>query len=174
MKIVIVRHGQVPHNIKTIYTAKDESFTEEGIIQAKILGEELSKYLFDVAYCSPLIRCKETCNYIVKDKKKIIYDERLIERDESGLEGISIEGINTSNYWNYYCTDYDDKTENVQVFFKRVYSFIDSLKKENYENVLVVAHNGVSKAFRGYFCGINDGNFYKKGLKNGEFWEFEL
>lgn len=39
-------------------------------------------------------------------------------------------------------------------FFKRVYNFLNELKNTDYENVLVVAHNGVSKAFIGYFEGI--------------------
>jgi broad specificity phosphatase PhoE len=37
-----------------------------------------------------------------------------------------------------------------------------------------VAHSGVSKAFSGYFEGIQDGKFLNRGLKNCEIKEYEL
>ena len=52
---------------------------------------------------------------------------------------------------------------------------LNELKTKKYNNVLVVAHSGVSKAFYGYFNGIpEDGKFLKLGLKNGEIAEYEL
>ena len=62
----------------------------------------------------------------------------------------------------------------VQIFFKRVYDFLDELKLKDYENVLIVAHSGVSKAFSGYFEGINDGHFLNRRLKNCEIKMYEL
>lgn len=47
-------------------------------------------------------------------------------------------------------------------------------QNEDYENVLIVAHSGVSKAFSGYFEGIQDGKFLNRGLKNCEIKEYEL
>ena len=44
----------------------------------------------------------------------------------------------------------------------------------DYKSVLIVAHSGVSKAFSGYFDGIQDGKFLKRGLKNCEIKEYEL
>ena len=51
---------------------------------------------------------------------------------------------------------------------------LDELKQKDYENVLIIAHSGVSKAFSGYFDGIQDGKFLKRGLKNCEIKEYEL
>ena len=56
----------------------------------------------------------------------------------------------------------------------RVHNFLDDLKKEDYESVLIVAHSGVSKAFNGYFEGIKDGMFLDRGLKNCEIKEYEI
>lgn len=47
-------------------------------------------------------------------------------------------------------------------------------QNEDYENVLIVAHSGVSKAFSGYFEGIQDGKFLNRELKNCEIKEYEL
>ena len=52
--------------------------------------------------------------------------------------------------------------------------FLDELKNKDYENVLIVAHSGVSKAFSGYFEGIQDGKFLNRGLKNCEIKMYEL
>ena len=65
-------------------------------------------------------------------------------------------------------------SENIKLFFKRVYNFLDELKTKDYDNVLIVAHSGVSKAFSWYFEGINDGKFLNRGLKNCEIKEYSL
>ena len=59
-------------------------------------------------------------------------------------------------------------------FFTRVFSFIEDLKKENFQQVLVVLHSGVSKAFSAYFEGIQDGLFLNRGLKNCEIKVYNL
>ena len=53
-------------------------------------------------------------------------------------------------------------------------NFWKSLKNKDYDIVLIVAHSGVSKAFSGYFEGIQDGKFLNRGLKNCEIKEYDL
>lgn len=81
---------------------------------------------------------------------------------------------NREEYWNYNTTIKYGTSENIKLFFKRVYNFLDELKTKDYNNVLIVAHSGVSKAFNGYFEGINDGKFLNRGLKNCEIKEYIL
>lgn len=59
-------------------------------------------------------------------------------------------------------------------FFARVFSFIEDLKKENFQQVLVVLHSGVSKVFSDYFEGIQDGLFLNRGLKHCEIKVYNL
>ena len=77
-------------------------------------------------------------------------------------------------YWDYNSKIQYGINENIQDFFKRVYDFLDELKTKDYKSVLIVAHSGVSKAFSGYFEGINDGKFLNRGLKNCEIKEYIL
>ena len=56
----------------------------------------------------------------------------------------------------------------------KIFDFWKSLKNKDYDIVLIVAHSGVSKAFSGYFEGIQNGKFLNRGLKNCEIKEYEL
>lgn len=174
MKVYIVRHGQVPHNALGQYNIKDEDLTELGVCQAKNLKDKIKNIDFDIIISSPLIRAKHTANIINNNDKKVVIDDRIRERSCGNLSGKPLEITNREEYWNYYSTMQYGTSENIKSFFERVYSFLDELKTKDYEKVLVVAHSGVSKAFNGYFCGIGDGKFLNRGLKNCEIIEYEL
>lgn len=64
--------------------------------------------------------------------------------------------------------------QKIKLFFERIYGFLDDLKTKEYENVLIVGHSGVSKAFGGYFDGMGDGKFLNRGLKNCEIRKYKL
>ena len=106
--------------------------------------------------------------------KNIVIDDRLKERDPGSLSGQPLEVTNREEYWDYYTTIQYATSENIKEFFSRVYNFLDELKTKDYRNILIVAHSGVSKAFNGYFNGINDGKFLNRGLKNCQIKEYEL
>ena len=173
MKIYIVRHGQVPHNALKQYNTSDEDLNELGIQQAEKLKDKIKDMKFDVIISSPLIRAKHTAN-IININNEIIFDDRLKERSCGDLSGKPLEITNREEYWNYNTTIQYGTSENIKLFFERVYNFLDELKTKDYNNVLIVAHSGVSKAFSGYFEGIKDGKFLNRGLKNCEIKEYEM
>lgn len=174
MKVCIVRHGQVLHNAIGQYNATDEDLTDVGVSQAIKLRDKIKDMNFDVIISSPLIRAVHTANIINIYDKKIIVDDRIKERNCGNLSGKSLNITNRDEYWNYNTTVKYGTSENIRLFFSRIYEFLDELKKKEYNSVLVVAHSGVSKAFSGYFEGINDGLFLNRGLKNCEIKEYEL
>lgn len=60
-------------------------------------------------------------------------------------------------------------------FFNKVRDFLDDLKNKDYENVLIVAHSGISKAFYAYFNRIpKDRKTLNVDLKNVEIREYNL
>ena len=174
MKVYIVRHGQVPHNALKEYNSQDEDLTELGIEQAEQLREKIKDIHFDIVISSPLLRATHTEYILTNYDDSIITDERLRERDWGTLSGQPNSVTDREEYWNYYSKIQYGINENIQDFFKRVYSFLDELKTKDYKSVLIVAHSGVSKAFSGYFEGIQDGKFLNRGLKNCEMKEYEL
>ena len=174
MKVYIVRHGQVPHNALGQYNTADEDLTELGIEQAKELRDKIKNIDFDIIISSPLNRARHTAEIININNQKIIYDDRIRERSCGNLSGKPLDVTNREEYWNYNTVLQYGTSENIKLFFKRIYSFLNELKTKGYKTVLVVAHSGVSKAFNGYFEGIQDGKFLNRGLKNCEIREYKL
>lgn len=175
MKIYLVRHGQVNHNLYKKYNREDEDLNETGIKQAEKLRKNIEKISYDIIISSPLLRARHTANIINCGNKEIIIDERLKERDPGSLSGQSIEVTDREEYWNYYSKIQYGTSENMVEFFNKVKLFLDELKGKKYKEVLIVAHSGVSKAFYGYFNGIpEDGKFLNLGLKNCEIKEYKL
>ncbi len=174
MKVYIVRHGQVQYNVLGQYNTADEDLTELGLQQAEELKDRIKNLYFDIVISSPLLRATHTAYILTNYDNSIITDERLRERSCGILSGQPLEVTNREEYWNYNSSIQYGINENIQDFFKRVFDFLDELKTKDYKSVLIVAHSGVSKAFSGYFYGIQDGKFLNRGLKNCEIKEYEL
>lgn len=176
MNIYIIRHGQVPNNVRKIkiYNNDDEDLTNEGINQAINLREKIKQIDYDIIISSPLKRATQTAEIINIKNKEIIFDDRLKERNPGNLHHIPKNYVNREEYWNFNSKLQYGTSENMKNFFGRVYDFIEDLKKKNYKNVIIVSHSGVSKAFSAYFQGINDGKFLEHGLKNCEMKEYRL
>lgn len=174
MKVYIVRHGEVPHNALKQYNNENEDLNENGIRQANELKEKIKNIEYDIIISSPLLRAKHTAQIINVNNKKILINDKLKERNPGDLSGKPLTVTDRDEYWNYNTTIRYGTSENIREFFKKIYNFLEELKKEEYESVLIVAHSGVSKAFNGYFEGIKDGMFLDRGLKNCEIKEYEI
>ncbi len=174
MKVYITRHGEVPHNALRQYNIIDEDLNDLGIKQSEELREKIKNIKFDIIIVSPLIRAKHTANIINSNNIEIMFDDRIKERNCGDLSGKPLEVTNREEYWNYNTTIQYGTSENIKLFFKRVWDFLDELKEKEYKNVLIVTHSGVSKAFSAYFKGIKDGKFLNRGLKNCEIKIYEL
>lgn len=93
LKIYLFRHGQTHYNKKGIFTGwKDSKLTKEGIKNAKTVAKKLKDQQIDVAIQTSLSRSKDTLKEVLKyhpECKKIIEDNRMIERSYGDLEGTS-------------------------------------------------------------------------------------
>lgn len=174
MKLYVVRHGEVMDNVLKVYNHPEGDLTDTGIRQAEDLRVLIESIDYDVIISSSLTRAKHTAEIINVLNKKIIVTDALKERNAGSLIGVPLSETNREEYWNYYTTLKQGEYEEIKCFFKRIYTFLDDLKDENYKSVLIVTHSGVTKAINAYFNGIGDGHFLNKGLKNGEIKEYDL
>ena len=92
-KIYLFRHGKTFFNARGIFTGwKDSKLNSEGIRNAKKVAEILKKKKFQAAFQTRLSRSKDTLKYVLKfhpECKKVISDDRMIERSYGVLEGKS-------------------------------------------------------------------------------------
>lgn len=173
MKIVVVRHGDVPSHNKGKACDDNEVLTERGIEQAKELRKKLGKYRFDAIYCSALQRTKEMAQIITEGQDiEITIDERLNTRRKQ--KGMSLNLLADKAYWDLHYHDYDGKIEPLSEFYNRVCQFLGEITTKSYDTVLIVTHSSVIKAIEAYFMNkMEDGYILSDGLKPGSIAIYE-
>jgi len=105
-KIYLFRHGRTVYNVKGLFCGhKHTKLVWRGKKDAKKVARKLKNKKIDIAFHTSLPRSKETLKYILKyhpECKKIIVDDRMIERSYGNLEGIThkqfIEKIGKHSY----------------------------------------------------------------------------
>ena len=90
-KIYLFRHGKTVFNTKGIFTGQSKSkLTWRGKLDARKVAKILKNKKFQIVFHTTLPRSKQTLNYVLKfhpECKKIIVDDRMIERSYGDLEG---------------------------------------------------------------------------------------
>lgn len=150
IRIFVVRHGQTNHNVKKILQGHlDTELNEEGVKQAKLVGDRLKDLPFDAAKCSDLKRCQQTINEIIKyhPEVKVHTTENLRER----FMGIA-EGMRLSDALKMAETtgkDYKEYGESRSELVARLYREWDYIIDEgtSHQNFLICTHGGVITNF---------------------------
>lgn len=109
-KVYLFRHGKTDYNEKGIFTGwADSKLIKEGKDNAKKVAQKLKKKKIDVAIHTRLSRSKDTLDFVLKfhpECKKIILDDRMIERSYGILEGMThdefIEKVGGDLGWKVY------------------------------------------------------------------------
>lgn len=164
LKIYLFRHGQTYFNEEKRFTGwKDSKLDKNGIKSAKIIAKKLKNKRIDVAFQSRLSRSKDSLKEVLKyhpECKKIIIDDRIIERSYGKLQGkyhktiIERLGKKQFDIWHRSYNIAPPKGESIKMVEKRVLSFIKYLlkyMKENEVNVAISAHGNSMRPLRRYF-----------------------
>jgi len=162
--IYLFRHGGTIYNKKKIFTGWHHSkLTKQGRKMSQRVAKKLKNKHIDIAYQTRLPRSKETLKIVLKyhkECKKIITDNRMIERSYGKLQGkthksiIKKFGKKQFDIWHRSYNIPPPKGESIKTVEKRVKSFIkDLLKKIKKEkiNVAISAHGNSMRPFRRYF-----------------------
>jgi 2,3-bisphosphoglycerate-dependent phosphoglycerate mutase len=92
-KIYLFRHGRTEYNVKGLFCGHQHTrLVWRGKRDAKIVAQKLKSKKFGVAFHTSLPRSQETLNFVLKfhpECKKILVDDRMIERSYGDLEGTS-------------------------------------------------------------------------------------
>ncbi len=178
MKIYLTRHGQTDYNKKRMMQGRsDIPLNEVGISQAQERRKSLGNIRFDAVYASPLIRAVRTAQIIGDVRQEdVIRDERIIEADFGKYElmGYYSTGIRMMAYWSFpELFPAPEGVETIRHMRDRTASFIEDLKKKEYDNVLVACHGGIIRPIRGYLENRKSGIIWRPRPKNCEVFVYE-
>lgn len=169
--IYFVRHGQTNDNIENILTGwAPTPLNEKGIAQAKETAESLKNVKFDICFCSPLLRTKQTLEEIIKYHQglEVIYDDRLKERDYGE---ITKQPTSVCNFRRWNANDLIPfEMESIPEMFDRISSFYEEiLDNHKGKNILIVSHRGVGRLTHFYFNGKpSDGDYSNFEIGNAK------
>lgn len=173
--LYIMRHGRTEWNtLQKIQGRTDIPLNEEGRRMSKKAGEEYRNIHFDVCYCSPLSRAKETAELVLKDRNiPVITDERLVEMGFGQYEGLerSFEmpdcPINVLFWEPQNYTKPAGDAESMEQLFDRTGEFLREVALPQVaegKDVLIVGHGAMNSAI---ICQI-------KELPLKDFWSFGI
>lgn len=142
IKLLIVRHAKTEWN-KTgrIQGRSDIPLAPESVEATRVAARSIKH--IDAAYCSPLMRARETAEILTEGTGvKPVPDERLTERDFGEYEGRTYDELGLPDHTKlFYALSCAKGAESSESVFGRVRSFLEFLAKEHDgETVLVVSH----------------------------------
>ncbi len=170
MEIYFVRHGQTDYNILGKYYGRtDVLLNETGQKQAKKMGKFLSDISFDKIITSPLKRAYDTARMIGEKREILIEKEELLCEQNFGIfEGktyleLQIEYPEELKAWNEDFSNIAPKNgESFRQVRERVDKFVEKIRAQKEDTILIVAHKGT---FGHFFASM-------LGLPLEGFWNF--
>lgn len=180
MKLYLVRHTkvEVPHG--TCYGQTDVGLADSFQYEREAIVNKLNGIHFNVFYSSPLARCMKLSDFLKTklDLPEIRVDDRLKEMYFGLWEGkqwSSIENEPEAKNWfkdfvNIPCPG----GENYLQVAKRCQEFLDEIKNQENENVLVVTHGGIIRAMYALVKGNPLKDAFDFEVNFGDIIELEL
>lgn len=140
MKLTLIRHAESIYNEKRLLQGQiDCSLSENGLKDTKEKAKNFPTD-FDICFCSPLKRTKQTAEILVP-YLNVIYDERIMERGLGDWENTPNTDEKQFLMQNRIVPPNGETFEN---FDSRILEFLEMIKKNyNDEKILIVTHGGV-------------------------------
>ncbi len=168
MEIYITRHTPVANEDNLCYGQSDIPLRESVTQDLAQLIEKLPKAI-DVVFSSPLERCKLLTTAL--NHKNTIYSDALMEMNFGAWESKKWDAINQEEL-NHWMSDFvqvkPPEGENLIELFERVKLFLDKLRLEKHEKVLLVTHAGVMRCIWAYLLNIPLHNIFKIPVDFGQ------
>lgn len=154
-KLLIARHGETDWNSQgRIQGHSDIKLSEQGVQQARLLGERLLSVAVDAAYCSDLLRASETAEISLEGRDVPMHRTQLLREYHKGaFEGLTNQQIQErypTQYPTYLTKDLDfapEGGESTRAVSVRASGIITEIKNRHIDDtVLVVGHGGSLRA----------------------------
>lgn len=141
--LTFVRHAKTEFNTNRLFHGqKDIELSELGVQETIERSADFPKN-FEICFCSPLKRTRQTAEILVPYLNPY-FDDRLKERNMGDWEGTNITDEKLEQLREKFVPPNGEKLEEID---RRVAEFLKMIKeKYNDENVLVITHAGVLHA----------------------------
>ena len=175
--LYIMRHGRTDWNdLHKMQGRTDIPLNDCGREMAEKAREEYKDVNFDICYCSPLSRARETAEILLKDRDiPIIYDDRLLEMSFGIYEGTAnsfkIPGcpINVLFQTPEKYTVPVEGGESFDELFARTGDFLrnsaEPLVNEG-KDVLIIGHGAMNSSIVCQVMGLPIEKFWSQGIEN--------
>ena len=175
MNLFLIRHTKVDVKPRVCYGQTDVDVAPTFNKEAQKVKDEIQDISFSKIFSSPLKRCQKLSEFLFNDE--IIFDDRLIELNFGNWEMKEWDKITDSEYhkWmNDYIKTPCLNGESFLDLHKRVNNFITDLKKENHENIAIVAHGGSIRSIILHITNKDLKDAFKIDVNYGEVIKIEI
>ncbi len=175
--LYIMRHGKTDWNaLHKLQGRTDIPLNAEGRQMAEKAREEYADVHFDICYCSPLIRARETAEIFLRGRNiPIVPDERLVEMSFGVSEGKVIELKREDDPITKLFLAPEKYTEPVEggesfaQLFERTGEFLDEVVRpqlEQEKDVLIVGHGAMDSSIVCRVRNMPISEFWSAGIEN--------
>lgn len=178
MKVYFMRHGESEYNVvrRINFDPKREvGLTVKGKDQVKKSASELHDIRFDAIYASQFPRTQESAKIMAEGRRKKVKTDKRLNELKTGFEGESVEEYYKAREGVESLSEF--KVKGYESFLdakKRVYGFLQELRKKKYARVLVVAHEAIVQSARALFNELNDEEAFATPVKNAQYFMFDM
>ena len=175
--LYIIRHGKTDWNVRhKLQGRTDVPLNEEGRQMAEAARMEYRDIHFDICFCSPLIRAKETAEILLKGRNiPVVTDDRLMEMGFGSYEGLENSfqipdcPINELFFSPDKYTSPPGGAESLDDLFARTGAFlrerVDPLLKDG-KDVLIVGHGAMNSSIVCQIRQLPRAQFWSAGIEN--------
>ncbi|MEM6726103.1 MAG: alpha-ribazole phosphatase [Bacteroidota bacterium] len=174
MEVHVIRHTPVHFDKNRCYGQLDVPLAESFQEDVRKVRTRL-KESYDQVFSSPKTRCIQLAHAL--DLKQVKVDNNLLELDFGAWEGKLWNEID-QNALNDWMADFVNIAppggESFDEMFQRVATFIQALRKEEFDQVLIITHAGVIRCFWACLLDIPLKHLFKIPVGFHELFKFKL
>ena len=175
--LYIIRHGKTDWNARRRLQGRtDVPLNSEGRRMAENARLEYADVHFDVCYCSPLIRARETAEILLRGRDvPIITDERLVEMSFGVCEGTEVDSQKPGSPINILFTEPGKYVtpvaggESFEQLFARTGEFLREVvgpQLQQGKDILIVGHGAMNSSIVCQVRGLPLDKFWSAGIEN--------
>ncbi|WP_168186912.1 alpha-ribazole phosphatase [Elizabethkingia sp. JS20170427COW] len=173
MQVYLVRHTEVEVPVGLCYGWHEVELKADYLKHFKKLKRQLPNNL-EIIFTSPSTRCTKLARFIGNNIHQIPELRELNFGDWEGKLWQDIPESESKKWADNYITAPTPHGESTLDMYHRVTAFIDELRQQNHDNVVIVTHAGVIRCIMSYLLEIPLKNLFKIKIGHNKVYPLHL